>query len=297
MAKKLCECRPGARIAWLGGRNKFWGGTRSLFMWIREGHRSMRNLSRSGSNEQGEDQKFRVIFRSKSEIQPVFSAKNRWSPKKKKKVFTEIRRDFPPKIGNSNSFSGRKQVVSKKKKKVFPEIQRDFPAEIRNSNAFSGRKQVISKKKKKKKRKGLHPKNVMKSGVSPQKLRKYRWQTPIWASICTPIAPSLVVSSGHSYRLGGTIFVWGRHKQSFGGVRPRNAPPWRRAWMNATKFWKRSLNTTNPILVDNFGLNYPLIWLGRKQAVGFQVFGSDRLSDSVAFDKPTKRIYRPICFW
>ena len=57
----------------------------------------------------------------------------------------------------------------------------------------------------------------MKSGVSPQKLRKYRWQTPIWTSICTQVAPSLLISSGHSPHLGG-------HKQSFGGARPRNAP-------------------------------------------------------------------------
>ena len=59
------------------------------------------------------------------------------------------------------------------------------------------------------KKKSLHHKNVMKSGVSPQKLRKYRWQTPIRVSICTPVAPSLLISSGHSPRLGGTIFVWG----------------------------------------------------------------------------------------
>ena len=50
----------------------------------------------------------------------------------------------------------------------------------------------------------------MKSGVSPQILRNYRWQTPIWASICTPVAPSLLISSGHSPR--------------FGGARPRYAP-------------------------------------------------------------------------
>ena len=52
----------------------------------------------------------------------------------------------------------------------------------------------------------------MKSGVSPQKLRKYLWQTPTWASICTPVAPSLLISSGHSPRLGGgTIqFSFGR---------------------------------------------------------------------------------------
>ena len=42
----------------------------------------------------------------------------------------------------------------------------------------------------------------MKSGVSPQ---KYRWQTSIWASICTPVAPSLLISSGHSPRLGGEL--------------------------------------------------------------------------------------------
>ena len=30
--------RPGARIAWLGDRNNFGGGTRRLFMWIGEGH-------------------------------------------------------------------------------------------------------------------------------------------------------------------------------------------------------------------------------------------------------------------
>ena len=33
----LFAYRPGARIARLGGRNKFWGGTRSLFMRIRGG--------------------------------------------------------------------------------------------------------------------------------------------------------------------------------------------------------------------------------------------------------------------
>ena len=34
----------------------------------------------------------------------------------------------------------------KTKKKVFTDIQRDFSADIRNSNSFSSRKQVISKK-------------------------------------------------------------------------------------------------------------------------------------------------------
>ena len=64
----------------------------------------------------------------------------------------------------------------------------------------------------------------MKSDVSQQKLQTYWWQTPIWASICTPVASSLLISSGHSPRLGGHNFRLGEHKQSFGGARPRNAP-------------------------------------------------------------------------
>ena len=75
-----------------------------------------------------------------------------------------------------------------------------------------------------KKKKGLHPKNVMRSGVSPQKLRKYRWQTPIWASICTTVAPSLLISSGHSSRLGRHNFCLGA-RAAIWGARPRNAPP------------------------------------------------------------------------
>ena len=59
----------------------------------------------------------------------------------------------------------------------------------------------------------------MQSGVSPQKL-----QTPIWASISTPVAPSLLISSGHSPRLRGHNFHLVGHKQSDGGARPRNAP-------------------------------------------------------------------------
>ena len=95
--------------------------------------------------------------------------------------------------GNSGEFSGRN-----------PEFQTVFPAE----NGGSPKKE------------GLHPKNVMKSGASPQKLQKYRWQTPIWASICSPVAPSLLISLGHSPRLGG-------HNFHFGGARPQNAAPWR----------------------------------------------------------------------
>ena len=52
----------------------------------------------------------------------------------------------------------------------------------------------------------------MKSGVSPQK-------TPIWASIYIPVAPSQLISSGHSPHLEGG------HKQSFGGEHRSGMPP------------------------------------------------------------------------
>ena len=65
----------------------------------------------------------------------------------------------------------------------------------------------------------------MKSSVSPQKLQKYRWQTPIWASICTQVAPNLLISLGHSPRLGKAQFSFGGAQAViWGGARPRNAP-------------------------------------------------------------------------
>ena len=99
-----------------GGINKFWGAREVYFVWIREGYRGTRNLSQSGWNKQGEKQTVTEIFLPKLQIQAVFPAENRWSPKKtKKKVFTEIVRDFTAEIANSSGFSGRKQVISKKK--------------------------------------------------------------------------------------------------------------------------------------------------------------------------------------
>ena len=94
------------------------------------------------------------------------------------------------------------------------------------------RKQVISKKK------GLHPKNVMKSGVSPQKLRKYRWQTSIWASFCTPVAPSLLISSGTVLVWGGTIFVWGGRSTHMGGHGPGMSPVVPGLRTTPQKVWK-----------------------------------------------------------
>ena len=130
---------------------------------------------------------------------------------KKSKGFSgrnrKFKRFFQPKPGD---------LQKKKKKKVFTKIARDFPAEIANSSGFSGRKQMFSRKKK-----GLHPKNVTKSGVSPPK-------TLILTSICASEALTLFISSGHSPNLRGHNFCFGGHKHSVGGgARSRYAPPCR----------------------------------------------------------------------
>ena len=46
-----------------GAKNKFLGGTRSLFLWIRERHGGKRNLSQSGS---GQNREFKRFFRPKT---------------------------------------------------------------------------------------------------------------------------------------------------------------------------------------------------------------------------------------
>ena len=82
-----------------GGRNKFWGGTRSLFVWIQEGHGSTRNLFQCGSNEQRENHKKGLQFKNfhkfwlSSQNSCDFSRILKWRPKKKVFVqkFFEIR--------------------------------------------------------------------------------------------------------------------------------------------------------------------------------------------------------------
>ena len=81
--------------------------------------------------------KLRVIFRQKSEIQTFFSPKFRWSQKKKKKkVFTKIESDFSAEIGNSNVFFAQIQVVSKKK--VFTKIETDFSSDSLRLGRWEG---------------------------------------------------------------------------------------------------------------------------------------------------------------
>ena len=89
----------------------------------------------------------------------------------------------------------------------------------RNCKGFSGRNRKFKRFFRPitgdlQKKKGLHSKNVTKSGVSPRKIL-------IWTSICAPEAPSLLISLGHSPRLGGgTIFVWGGTSSQLGGTAP-----------------------------------------------------------------------------
>ena len=74
------------------------------------------------------------------------------------------------------------------KKKVFTEISRDFPAEIGISSGFSN--------------------------------FKFTKNTNLGLDLRSK-APNLLISSGHSPRLGGHNFRLGGHKQSVGGARPR----------------------------------------------------------------------------
>ena len=56
------------------------------------------------------------------------------------------------------------------------------------------------------------------------KITKIPLATPIWASICTPVAPSLLISSGHSPCLGGHNFRLGGTSSHLGGHGPGMPP-------------------------------------------------------------------------
>ena len=60
--------------------------------------------SKDSKRFSGQDRKFKRFLRPKT------------GDLQKKKVFTEIARDFPAVIGNSSGFCGQKQVISKKQK-------------------------------------------------------------------------------------------------------------------------------------------------------------------------------------
>ena len=90
----------------------------------------------------------------------------------------------------------------------------------------------------------------MKSVVSPQK-------TPIWVSICTPVAPILLISLGHSPRLGAQFSFGGGggHKQSVEGARPRYAPRGADVPITASRLAK-----DGPLRIDSSRLRGFCIW-------------------------------------
>ena len=93
---QVCLCLQQARRqdSVTGGAEIKFGGAREVyFVWIRKGHGGTRNLSLSGSKEQGVVRKFKGIFRPKT-----------GDHQKKKKVFAEISRDLPAQIANSSGF-------------------------------------------------------------------------------------------------------------------------------------------------------------------------------------------------
>ena len=70
--------------------------------------------------------KLRMIFRPKSEIQAFFSPRIRWSPKKKKKVFTKIETDFSAGFVRFRLVGGDASLTGAE---LF-EIEADFSAKI-----------------------------------------------------------------------------------------------------------------------------------------------------------------------
>ena len=139
-----------------------WGGTRSLFMWIRGGH-----------------EKF--IW--------VWIKQKRWRPKKK--VFST----------NIFTNSGCLKILA---------IFHEFLSEDQKKRSLSQRFYEIR----------CEFTKTMKKQSCSQILR---WWTPIWkswASICTPVASSLLISLGHSPRFGGTSSHLGGHGPGMPPVAP-----------------------------------------------------------------------------
>ena len=162
-------------------------------MWIREGHGSTRNLSQSGSDEQGEEQRFKGIFRPKSEIQAVFTGD--LQKQNKLRSSPNLQRIFRPKTGDlqkKKRFSTNLQEIFRPKS----EIQAVFPAE----NGWS-----LKKKKKR---------------SSSQKCHDIRCQSTKNTNLGLDLhssSPEPVNFFGAQSSLGGAQF-------SFGGSTARYAP-------------------------------------------------------------------------
>ena len=106
--------------------------------------------------------------------------------------------------GGRNKFWGGTSslfcVNSRGAREIYPSLDKLNKVRSKDSNGFSGPnrkfKHFFRPKTGDLQKKGLHLKNVMK-------------MSPIWASISTPVAPTLFISSGHSPRLGRHSFCLG----------------------------------------------------------------------------------------
>ena len=125
---------------------------------------------------------------------------------RKKKVFTEIARDFPPEVANSSSFYGRKQVISEKKK-IFTETARDFPPRNRKFKQFFRPKTGDLQKKR------------SSSQIRCQSTKNTNLGLDLHSS-----SPDPVNSSGRSPRLGGHSFRLGGTGSHLGGHGPGMPP-------------------------------------------------------------------------
>ena len=183
-----------------GGRNKFWGAWEVYVCEFERGTGSTRNLSQSGSNEQGEDQKFIEIFRLKSEIEAFFRPKT-GDHQKKERSSPNFKGIFRPKSEIQTFFLAENR--SSPQKKVFIEIPRNFAAKYRWS----------SKKKEKR--------------SSSQKCHEIRGQSTKILKIPvtnTNLGLNLHSSSPKSVNFFGAQSSLGGHKQSLGGHVPGMPP-------------------------------------------------------------------------
>ena len=139
-------------------------------------------------------------------------------------------REFEKGTGAREIYSNVDQTNKMKTKKKGLQFKNFHKLWLSSQNSCDFYEFLIEEQKKKK---GLRPKSFMKSGVSPPKLRKSGRKTAIWesqASICTPVAPSLLISSGHSPRLGGGAqFSFGEAQAVIWGDTASECPPWHRA--------------------------------------------------------------------
>ena len=122
--------------------------------------------------------------------------------------------------GAKINFGGAREVYLCKFKRgtgareIYPSLDQMNKVKTKNLKGFSGRKQVITKRKKRSSSQKCHEIRCHSTKI----------QTTIWASICTPVAPSLLISLRYSPRLGGHNFRLKGHNFRLGGHGPGMPP-------------------------------------------------------------------------